>query len=333
MATFDQLDIQSMCASAEQVFHGFYNMNYLVRIAGRPRVLRIPIPGAHAMDMRFLDENEVLQLIEGLPGVNAPRLVAAGKQGKTRYSVHSFCAGEAIEQDYPESAVVPAWVVSRLASTMARIHQVKYPEQFARAMPWREDPADFYRHVHRYNADLITACWNELRETYDYLGMPMRLDHYVPDRSPEAHDSRFILAHADIHRKNVLIEQTEQEISVLDWELTLIAPVAYDVSIHFHKMRYQRSQEEAFLVDYCRATGADQDFLMAQVDLYRAIEEVKSVAVDAVRYLSVQPTISADANVSNARRYAGKLTRAYRRWGQDPDDVPVARIGEVFKAW
>ena len=160
--------------------------------------------------------------------------------------------------------------------------------------------------------------------------MPENIDDFIKNRKHEIEDAPFVLSHSDIHRKNIIINDAIKSTVVIDWELTLVAPSFYDISIHLHKMRYEKQQEHLFLNTICELSKTDNDFARKQIGLYRDIEEVKSVAIDIVRYLSIINEINEEQAISNAKRYFTKLVKAYICWGKDPETLDIKEVISFF---
>ena len=160
--------------------------------------------------------------------------------------------------------------------------------------------------------------------------MPTNINDFIKNRKSEIENAPFILAHSDIHRKNIIINESIKKAVVIDWELVLVAPSFYDISIHLHKMRYTKEQEDSFIDKICSLSKTDNSFFKKQIKLYRDIEEVKSVAIDIVRYLSIIDEVCEEQTISNAKRYYTKLVKAYSCWGKDPKILNENEIISFF---
>jgi len=311
---------------------GFYNKNYKIKYKDKPYILRIPIPNAVSMDLRLIAEDDVLAFLNQHSELCIPKVEMKETYNGQNYFLHSFINGETLEDVYPESCAIPDWIVEEIAKAVISLHKIPIENLgcFTEKMPWKLETNNFYNYIYRYNRELIEKYNKSYREIYNIFDMPKDIDSFIVNKSQEVKDAAFILAHSDIHRKNIIINEAKKEITIIDWELTLIATIFYDISIHFHKMRYQQSQEKLFLSMYCQAFGIDIDFAEKQIKLYREIEEVKSIAIDTVRYLSIINEISDTQIISNAKRYYSKLCKAYICWGKSPKDLNENDICKFF---
>jgi aminoglycoside phosphotransferase (APT) family kinase protein len=328
MIKMTEKEILDILSTQTNTFTGFYNNNYKIYYKEKPYILRIPIQNAVSMDMRIIAEDDVLTFLNKHSELSIPKVEMKETYNGQNYFLHSYINGETLEDVYPESSAIPDWIVEEAAKAVISLHKIPIEnlDCFAKKMPWKLETNDFYFYIYRYNRELIEKYNKSYREIYDIFDMPKDLDSFIVNKSHEVKDAAFILAHSDIHRKNIIFSEAKKNITIIDWELTLIAAAFYDISIHFHKMRYRQPQEKLFLNMYCQAFGIDKEFAEKQIKLYREIEEVKSVAIDTVRYLSVINDISDAQIISNAKRYYSKLCKAYICWKKDPrglneDDV------------
>jgi aminoglycoside phosphotransferase (APT) family kinase protein len=332
MIKMTENEISTILSSQTDALAGYYNKNLKIYFNGNPYILRIPIQNAVSMDMRFIAEDEVLAFLAEYGELHVPKVEMKETYGGQDYFLHSFINGETVEDVYPESNALPDWIVREIAESVIALHKIPLKSLgcFTVKMPWKPETKDFYDYIYRYNRELIQKYNKDYREIYDIFGMPRDLDHFIAKKTLEIHEAEFILAHSDIHRKNIIINRAVKKATIIDWELALIATTFYDISIHFHKMRYQLQQEEMFLRLYCEAFGIDRKLAEQQIRLYRDIEEVKSVAIDVVRYLSIINDISDEEIISNAKRYYGKLCKAYVCWDKDLSTLREDDIRSFF---
>jgi aminoglycoside phosphotransferase (APT) family kinase protein len=313
-------------------FSGFYNKNYKIYYKEKPYILRIPIQNADSMDLRLIAEDDALAFLSKHSELCVPKVEMKETYNGQNYFLHSFINGETLEDVYPESCAIPDWIVEEIAKAVISLHKIPVEnlDCFAEKMPWKLETNDFYNYIYGYNRGLIEKYNKSYREIFNIFDMPEDLDSFIENKSHEVKGAAFIFAHSDIHRKNIIISEAQKKLTIIDWELTLIAADFYDISIHFHKMRYLQPQEKLFLSMYCRAFGIDNDFAEKQIKLYREIEEVKSVAIDTVRYLSIINDISDTQIISNAKRYYSKLCKAYICWKKDPGALNEDDICRFF---
>ena len=107
------------------------------------------------------------------------------------------------------------------------------------------------------------------------------------------------------------------KINSLDWELVLITDPAYDIAVHFHKMRYQPHQEIMFLERYLDSERNSSVFInyWRQIQIYLELERVKSAIVDFIRYSKDFKKITDEKlKIFYAKHYQKKLFNAWKVW-------------------
>ncbi|MET9492797.1 phosphotransferase [Nocardia sp. NPDC006630] len=137
----------------------------------------------------------------------------------------------------------------------------------------------------------------------------------------------FRLVHADVHRKNMII-QNGRNVVFLDWELALFGDPLYDVVSHLHKMGYQPNERSDFLAQWTAAEPeAATGRWEADLQTYLNHERIKSVIVDSVRYAKVLKEGSRTTEQEQALvvNLVAKLTAAHEIWATgaqfDPEFV------------
>lgn len=322
--TFDWVDDFLKSSSKFQRAFGYYNNNYVATHQGKRYLIRVPIPENDCMDLKLIPEKEILKFLEGL-GFRAPRLLYAAPSDQ--YYVHSFIEGVCLNDIYPDHSKLPSWIASDLANQMLQIHSV--------------DPSTFIQYCHDLPASPHTAVFfqkliSSVREIYerfrpdfgklfsqlcipdDPFSVLEDIEHLLIPRS-------FKLCHADIHRKNLIYNQELRKQTILDWELALVADPLYDISVHFHKMRYTNEQENLFLLEYQKYSAFDYplELYREQISIYRKLENIKSSIVDAVRYTKdlQQSGIDLELQMDYVRRYARKLSPAWEIWGVEDKNL------------
>lgn len=305
--------------------NGYYNYNYVIEIAEKKYLLRIPMVDMIVMDIRLIPERELLLLLEK-NRINAPRVIYEYKEGGQEYFLHNYIEGNTIEELYPENSRIPDWIVEDMVYQMSEYHKTPL-ENFdvvRDLIPWNYNTKEFYSYIYKFNRSLIEKYWEPYREIYQAFNFPNSVDDIIRCREDLIADYPFCLCHADIHRKNIIIQPEIKQANIIDWELSLIGNICYDISIHFHRMRYIKEQEELYFDLYAKHMGADLDMIKEQVDLYRELEEVKSVSIDVVRYITdIKEGMLSETDItSKAARYYTKLIKAYSRWNT-PDSYRV----------
>ena len=311
-------NVEKFLVSSPIPLSGYYNENYIFEENSKKYLLRLPLPNAEEMDLRLLSEETILYLLEQNQ-IKAPRLLFEGKtpSGK-KYYLHSYIPGNTIESIYKEDSPLPDWIPIKIADFMCECHKLDLNKVKVciDPMPWKLNASDLYNHIYSFNRSMIEKCEKTMAHVYNTLSFPMQISQFIENKVFEITDENFALCHSDIHRKNIILDPDKEDFTVIDWELALIATPCYDLSIHIHKMRYSDEQTNIFLKRYSQQSGIPFADICKQVDLFRALEEVKSIAVDIVRYSEDIKSQKADDSLIDiyTDRYFKKINKAYNRW-------------------
>jgi hypothetical protein len=145
----------------------------------------------------------------------------------------------------------------------------------------------------------------------------------------------FCLLHADLHRKNLILDP-QGRLWVIDWELAGFGDPLYDLATHLYLMRYPARQEIRMAEEWCRVVervrpGSSRGW---EEDLPRLLDfkRAQSVFTDVIRTaasLSRGPEFDWVALPRAARRLHGVLAAAAEPL--DLEEVPTrARIRDAL---
>jgi len=310
---------------------GYYNDNYILNYNEKKYLLRIPIENAVLMDIKAFQECDILKALEKLQK-KAPRLLYDFYENGQAYYIHQFIEGKTIEETFPEDSMMDNWIVKNIAFQIADIHQIKENDiTIPYKKLWDNNVKSLYDYIFSFNKSLVEKYYYNNRELYKKLEFPDNFENVFEYNGNKLYDEEFCFCHTDIHRKNVLVDYKNKECNIIDWELSNIASPAYDISINMHKMRYNADQEKLFIKSYCDRTGYNYEKFANQVDVFRALEEIKSAGIDIIRYLEEveNSRVNYDEMKVLADRYCKKLNKARKRWNMNSIDENI--VFEIFE--
>ncbi len=299
-----------------EVLNGYYNHNYVINFQNEKYILRVPLKNVDNMDLKLIPESKVLKFLETV-SFDAPRLVFEAKN-KSFY-IHSYIGGELFNKVYPASNVFPDWIVPKIVDQIKQLHGfktelfVKYSKIFANSPNtslFFETMISQVEEIYNFYKKEFSFCFEKLRIPNDPFSSTKDNINKLTERS-------FKLSHCDVHRKNIIITK-EKGLVFLDWELVLITDPAYDIAVHFHKMRYQPYQEIMFLECYLDCKKNSPLFInyWGQIQTYLELERVKSAIVDFIRYFKdFKQITSKKLKFFYAKHYQKKLNKARKVWG------------------
>ncbi|MEV0971035.1 phosphotransferase family protein [Microtetraspora glauca] len=297
-------DLYNTAVQARNGASGFYNDNIRVETATGPVIVRIPIAGADSMDLRIWPEQDVLAAIA--PHVaHVPKLLHVSPEPP--FQVHEFIAGDVLDDIAPRGSRVPPAVLRDVVKLFAQLAEVPLERLPGLPPSWPADadtPA-FARQLSDVTERVYDTFRQPYRSLFAALGIPDDPLAPVLARWSELTPRPFVLVHADVHRKNMILR--DGHVVFLDWELALWGDPVYELAVHFHKMSYYDDERQAVLDGWVSAMpprytqGWERD-----LDIYLAHERVKSAIVDTVRYTQ----LIAGKRLSPAEEHhlIGKLT-------------------------
>jgi len=297
---------------------GFYNDNFKFSHNEKEYVLRTPIVGQPLMDLRCLPEPLIMKTLrDHYPKINAPRLIHTLTAQEKSFCVYTYEQGDSLEEYCPDASHIPDWVLLELVSQISTLHKYNpvVLNDLARIQQWGKDADGFYHYLINFVTLLIHELYQKHHALYESLRLPHDVVRCVLGEEEFLDKRTCVLCHCDIHRKNILIDPATKHLTIIDWELSLVADPIYDIATHLHRMHYPRKQEDLFINTYNRIMGFYRGggLLKKQIDIYRRIERIKSAYVDCVRVASYLKTreLTHQERFSCIEKYYAILSSAY----------------------
>lgn len=320
------IELYAAALAARDGASGFYNNNVRLDSPSGPVIVRIPLHDADIMDLRVWREYEVLAALGPYVG-HAPRLLHVSES--PAFQVHEFVPGELVDDLAPRGERVPAPVLSdvvELFGQLATVPRGKLPA-LPSHWPGAADASGF--------AALLSGVTQRVYDTFAgryralFAAFDVPADPLAPVRArwPELTRRPFVLVHADVHRKNMIL--SAGRVVFLDWELALWGDPVYELAVHFHKMDYRDDERETVLRGWLRALPAGHTRGWEEdLTAYLAHERVKSAIVDTVRYTRLiwDGGLPGGEEDHLVEKLAAKLNAASAVWGRnDPFDTGTVR--------
>lgn len=299
-------DVYREAVRCEVSTSGYYHRNIPAEVDGSMVIVRIPLSRSPGMDLRLWPEPEILRSIEGHID-NAPKVLHVSQD--PAFQVHGFIPGTVLNDLAPRGVPVPEHVLTATASLFARLAGIPVSRLPAVEREWPDD-GDTCEFAQRLNADsrrVFAANLAVSRRLYESLAIPDDPFEPVQHLWGKMAQRKFVLVHADVHRKNIIVN--ERSSFFLDWELALYGDPVYELAAHIHKTSYLPYERDLLVERWFAAMPPPATAGYApDLAAYLMHEQIKSVLVDAVRY--------AEAFDGAAAPY--------------PPDVLVAKLSEML---
>lgn len=314
-----------------QELSGYYNNNYIINANNRKYFIRTRIENYSSIfDMRLFSESALLELLQRFK-FPAPYLFYKTQEHSKEYMIFEFIENDS-EQYLKENQAVPSWVVTQISDIMYLCHS-KTDIHFEKIMPtkWVSNIEDFNSKYIRFIENCFREAHSRHRNIWENLSIPVNFEEFMPQRLINSFLSEdLVFCHADVHRKNVIINSQIETVILADWELALIAPASYDIASHLYKFKYSLDDENLFKESYRFAGGK---IIEENIEKYYNIEVIKSISVDLIRYRE-QILLSSEIKIFNelTKRFHNKLKQAYKFWETPSEDrKSLEDIRQLFK--
>ncbi|GAB3141378.1 aminoglycoside phosphotransferase family protein [Microbispora hainanensis] len=307
------IDLYQAALRARNGASGFYNDNVRIDTAGGPVIVRIPLAGADSMDLRIWPEQEVLAALAAHHVTHVPRLLHTSRH--PAFQVHEYIPGEVVDDIAPRGVRLPPVVPHDVVDLFAQLATVPRDKLPALPTDWPVDgdtPA-FASRLSRVTEGVYATFRQRFGALFTALGVPDEPLVPVLTRWDNLTLRPFVLVHADVHRKNMIL--SNGRVVFLDWELALWGDPVYELAVHLHKMSYLDDERSAVLGRW--ANVMPPTLLRgweADLETYLAHERVKSAIVDTVRYS--QLLTGASFNADDEHHLIGKLAQKLNAAGE-----------------
>ena len=324
--------VSSFLQQAGQPFCGYYNNNYRFHndLNGKDYIVRVKKDCANQMDFRAFDEILLLSILD-LPIAPKPYMKFIINNKQT--SLLNFMEGETLSKLYPCTADIPDDIIKQIAFMMNKIHS--HDISAIKGINTLKEIIDIKSYINFYN-EFIIKKYNEYLPVYgnvfSILKFPKDTSKIVNINYDVLEYEQLSLCHGDVHQNNIILNE-KGEISLIDWELSMLAPKSADIAIHFHRMKYSESQKLTFLNYYIEIDPTFAFYINNMKEILK-LEEIKTVIVDIVRYLNImiKNELSEIQKNNLIRNYACKLQKAYNIWKVDSDEnETLNRVAALFK--
>lgn len=326
--------------SEDRTYQGHHRLWHVLAPDGTgPAKLGEPREPQLWFDRRCFEREEVL--VAALPSLGLDRVPRVrGMSGSSadgrrrRLVIQDFIEGRTLAEVSPFGTTVPERHLRQIIERFEQLAAVSM-ERVERAGLERcckeEHRAKNYD-SHRFLRSLIDFTRTDVhlawRETYPRLFASLRIPaDALDENSTLSHDAArltrrpFCLLHGDLHRTNLIVQDADDRLWTIDWELAMVGDPVYDLATHLHLMGYPPAQE-AEVVQRWRETvpkilyGADAG-MDADLLLYRRYKRAQSLFTDVVRHAHRVGAASAGERTAQLRATGEAVSALLRRAADD----------------
>jgi hypothetical protein len=298
---------------------------------------RVPLNSVEVVP-RLWPESEVLRAVSSRVG-EVPRCLADFGV----WSVQAYLTGRALAEETPKGPI-GLGRLSALAEFFARLVSVPHDvlPQPPADWPCEGDSIGFLRRLAQFTEERVhQANRPRFGRLFDELGLPRDVVSRFLGYWPELTSRPFVLLHTDVHRANVLVTPLGEgeQLSVIDWELTLYGDPLHDLATHLVRMDYDEDEYDLMVglwADAMRKAGRPDVTEGMSRDLggYVGFEYVQSVFPDVMRAALALPDEPTAADFAHgAERVCAALRRAWEPLKLPGEPVDELRAAEALCQW
>jgi len=303
---------------SNQELSGYYNNNYIIDANKRKYFIRTRMENSNSIfDMRLFSETTLLELLQKF-NFPTPYLFYKTQEHSKKYKIFEFVENDSWRY-VKDNQIVPSWIVTQISDMMHLCHSTDIT-QFEKIMliKWVTNIEDFNSKYIDFIENCFKEAYSHHRNVFEELSIPAKFEEFMPRRLVNSFLLEdLVFCHADVHRKNIIINSRIEAVILADWELALVAPASYDIASHLYKFKYSLENEKLFKDSYQLAGGK---IIEENIEKYYNIEIVKSIVVDLIRY-NEQIMLSTEIKLFNklTKGFYNKLKRAYKFWETPPE--------------
>ena len=281
---------------------GSYNDNVQVRTAsGRDYIIRLRRRGVRELDLRVLPEFEIVSAVSSIPEAAAHVPIAVAKNEDLDAALYTYVGRVSLNDVSPKGTPLDRQCLESIATISGAVARVPEPtlahwktyqnSRFAILGIGPDENTysivravliETYERMRAQDDDVLTA-----------LGLPS-VEQLTSLTEAAVHERKPVLAHGDIHRRNLRAGAIPGQVQLIDWEMALVGDAVYDLAVALWKLKLTSRDQQTFLKLWESMLPPDRtDGWSEDVWTYSRLESLKTAIVHVYRSadaLGAQPS-------------------------------------------
>lgn len=212
---------------------------------------------------RSTREDEVLHLLME-NNFLAPKLFLSKKD----YHIQEYINGELISNIYKDHEHIDHKIIDEIILQILKLTKIN-SNSLMKYTKWSNNE-DFYLFQVKNTEKVFSKYYEDLGELYNKLSISPEIFKYIcPHKSEINNNRKMSLMHGDRHKKNMILK--DGNLIFIDWDLSCVGDIAYDIAFHLHQTAYTQQDELYFftkLKEYYSHIGSF-NLLKNDIDFYR----------------------------------------------------------------
>lgn len=218
---------------------------------------------------RSTPELEVLDILNRY-GINVPRIL----EFHNDYFIEEYIDGALLDDIYADSGDIDKLVIDDMINNIVELIKIN-PQSLFKYSKWN-NVKDFFG----YQILNTEEIWNEYNTSYGtfyrLLGINESVLHKLKQLVNRINFNRpLCLIHGDRHKNNMI--KKDNQIYYIDWELSCIGDLAYDIAFHIHQMKYSEADLEYFLINLEKRLPDEYKSVINDINTYLCFITMRSV--------------------------------------------------------
>lgn len=218
---------------------------------------------------RSIPESEVLEILSKY-GMNVPKVLELYDD----YFVEEYIDGTLLDDIYTDYSNIDKVVIDDIINNIVGLIRIDF-QSLSKYSKW-----DNVRGFFEYQILNTKEIWNEYNTSYDVfynlLGINKSTIFKLKQLSKKINFNRpLCLIHGDRHKNNMI--KKDNQVYYIDWELSCVGDLAYDIAFHIHQMKYSEADLKYFLLNLENRLPYEYKSAINDINIYLCFITMRSV--------------------------------------------------------
>ena len=218
---------------------------------------------------RSIPESEVLEILSKY-GMNVPKVLELYDD----YFVEEYIDGTLLDDIYTDYSNIDKIVIDDIINNIVGLIRIDF-QSLSKYSKW-----DTVRGFFEYQILNTEEIWNEYNTSYDVfynlLGINKSTIFKLKQLSKKINFNRpLCLIHGDRHKNNMI--KKDNQVYYIDWELSCVGDLAYDIAFHIHQMKYSEADLKYFLLNLEKRLPYEYKSAINDINIYLCFITMRSV--------------------------------------------------------
>lgn len=218
---------------------------------------------------RSIPESEVLEILSKY-GMNVPKVLELYDD----YFVEEYIDGTLLDDIYTDYSNIDKIVIDDIINNIVGLIRIDF-QSLSKYSKWNN-----VRGFFEYQILNTEEIWNEYNTSYDVfynlLGINKSTIFKLKQLSKKINFNRpLCLIHGDRHKNNMI--KKDNQVYYIDWELSCVGDLAYDIAFHIHQMKYCEADLKYFLLNLENRLPYEYKSAINDINIYLCFITMRSV--------------------------------------------------------